>query len=129
MNQTTPALLSALSSATNITLLAPSNDAISKLLANNATVAAIAKDPGLLIAVLQYHVLQGTYFASQVPTTPAFIPTLLDNSTYSNVTGGQVVEAVSRGGNVTFYSGLKINSTVTQAVRIAHGQTRHKMYN
>ena len=105
-----------MNSATNITILAPSNNAIGLLLNDTATVTAIAADPGLIVAVLQYHILQGTYFASQIPTTPAFIPTLLTNETYSNVTGGQVVEAFANNGNVTFLSGLKINSSVIETV-------------
>ncbi|ORY10425.1 FAS1 domain-containing protein [Clohesyomyces aquaticus] len=109
-----PALLSALSQAQNITILAPSNEAFAKLL-NSSAGEAVAADPELLAAVLQYHVIQGTIYASQISNMSAFVPTLLENSTYSNVTGGQVVEAVAIGETVAFYSGLLQNSTVTTA--------------
>jgi uncharacterized surface protein with fasciclin (FAS1) repeats len=110
-----PELLTALSNATNITILAPSNEAFANF-ANSSLAADVATDPGLLAAVLQYHVLNGTYTASQITNQSAFIPTLLQNSTYSNVTGGQVVEAVVIGNETVFYSGLLQNATVTTAV-------------
>lgn len=111
-----PAVLDALSAAKNITILAPSNEAFSKLMASPAGAAIQANDTALIQAVLTYHVLNGTYPASEVTAMPAFIPTLLMNMNYTNVTGGQVVEAVKMGSNVTFISGLLMNSTVTKAV-------------
>lgn len=68
--------------------------------------------------------LNGTYYASNVTSTPAFIPTMLTNTTYSNVTGGQVVEAMMMDGQVMFLSALKANATVTQAVRLCKGKER-----
>ena len=111
-----PSLLSSLANATNITILAPSNQAFTKLL-NNASLADLTgSDAGAVQALLQYHVLNGTYPASTITDTPAFVPTLLQNTTYSNVTGGQGVEAVRQGDSVIFYSGLLSNASVTQAV-------------
>lgn len=109
-----PQLLAALGNATNITILAPSNEAFASF-ANSSAAADVATDPGLLAAVLQYHVLNGTYSASQITNQSTFIPTLLQNSTYSNVTGGQVVEAIMIGNETVFYSGLLMNATVTEA--------------
>ena len=63
-----------------------------------------------------YHVLNGTYPASAVTETPLFLPTTLNDTQYTNVTGGQVVEAIKQGDDVVFYSGLLSNATVTQAV-------------
>lgn len=110
-----PALTQGLAAARNVTLLAPSNDAISALL-NSSTGKMLTADPGLAQAVLQYHVLNGTYYASQVTNMSTFIPTMLNNMTYSNVTGGQRVNAILEGSNVTFFSGLNMNTTVMQAV-------------
>lgn len=104
----------ALTSARNVTLLAPSNEAFASL--GNTTLQALTQDEGLLTALLQYHVLDGTIMASDITNMSSFVPTSLTNNTYANVTGGQVVEAVNRDGNVTFFSGLLDNSTVTQAV-------------
>ena len=111
-----PDLLSSLGSASNITVLAPSNEAFNALFATAAGAAA-KSDSGLLQAVLEYHVLNGTYPASAIPSTGAFAPSLLTNSSYTNVTGGQRVEGKSSNGNVTFISGGGAMSNVSQAVR------------
>ncbi|KAH7088247.1 FAS1 domain-containing protein [Paraphoma chrysanthemicola] len=108
-----PGLIETLSGASNITILAPSNRAFGQV--PNATLAGLTQNTGLLTALLQYHVLNGTYPASAVTNTSAFIPTLLTNRQFTNVTGGQRVNAVLRNGNVTFFSGLLANSTVSQA--------------
>lgn len=51
-----------------------------------------------------------------------FIPTALTNMSYTNVTGGQRVEAVASGSNIEFISGLLQNSTVVQAdIKFAGG--------
>ncbi|KAL9086086.1 MAG: hypothetical protein Q9165_007298 [Trypethelium subeluteriae] len=109
-----PSLLQALGSASNITVLAPTNEAFNALF-STPTGAAAQNDVGLLQAVLQYHVINGTYPASSIPSTGAFVPTLLTNSSYTNVTGGQRVEGISQNGGVTFFSGGKATSNVTQA--------------
>lgn len=114
-------ILESLQDASNITILAPSNDALRSLL--NSSVVMEAEDlQGLVTAVLTYHVLNGTFYAANVTDTPAFIPTLLSNSSYENVTGAQVVEALaSQSGDettVSFYSGLKAQANVTEAVRV-----------
>jgi uncharacterized surface protein with fasciclin (FAS1) repeats len=107
-------LVQGLSSAQNITILAPSNEAFAAI--GNETVQALASNTGLLTALLQYHVLNGTYLSSAITNQSAFVPTLLTNGLFTNVTGGQVVEAVTTGDNVTFFSGLLSNSTVSTAV-------------
>jgi uncharacterized surface protein with fasciclin (FAS1) repeats len=124
-----------LSSTSNFTLVAPSNDAFSKFLAAPANKVA-AMDPNTLMGVLQYHVLNGVFPASAFTTTQQFIPTMLmgssSNTTMTNttmksmnatmpltaVTGGQVVGAMIVGSKVMIMSGLKAMSTVQTAVRI-----------
>lgn len=115
-------MLDSLSNANNITVLAPDNNAFNEYLNDSQVQDMVMMDPGLVQAVLQYHVLNGTYYADNITDTPTFVPTLLDNSTYENVTGGQVVEAVSNDGNVSFYSALRQVSYVTQAVSITRLQ-------
>ena len=111
-----PDLLTTLSMATNITILAPSNEAFAAFLNSSAGMAVTLNDTAAIQAILSYHVLNGTYPASSIMSTPAFVPTLLNNPSYSNVTGGQVVEAVTQGSSVEIYSGLLANSTVTTPV-------------
>jgi uncharacterized surface protein with fasciclin (FAS1) repeats len=111
-------ILQSLSGLSNITILAPSNDAFAKI--DNETLSSLAANQGLLTAVLQYHVLNGTYPASAITNSSVFVPTALTNNLFTNVTGGQRVEAKTNDGNVTFYSGLLSNSTVTTAVNSSH---------
>jgi uncharacterized surface protein with fasciclin (FAS1) repeats len=108
------ALVAGLAMTPNITILAPSNTAFGELMSGPG--AAALNDTALIQAVLQYHVLNGTYYAANVTETPAFIPTALMNTSYTNVTGGQVVKAMTMDGNVFFYSGLLANSSVAQPV-------------
>ncbi|KAL8916614.1 MAG: hypothetical protein Q9172_006229 [Xanthocarpia lactea] len=110
-----PGLGDMLSSASNVTILAPSNEAFEKFMRTPRAAALTSGDTEAIQALLSYHVLNGTYPASAVTETPLFLPTMLNNSDYSNVTGGQVVEALMQGENVLFYSGLLNNATVTTA--------------
>ncbi|CZR52632.1 related to TGF beta induced protein ig-h3 precursor [Phialocephala subalpina] len=109
-----PALSAALASASPITILAPSNDAFSKLLSTSAGMA-VSKDPSMVAALLEYHVLNGTFNSSAFTTTAQFVPSLLTNQTFTNVTGGQVVMGMLSGKTVKLMSGLKETSTVTTA--------------
>lgn len=55
--------------------------------------------------------------AQLIPGTPVFLPTLLNDAKWSNVTGGQVVQNVKQAGDVVvFVSGQGSRSTLTQAV-------------
>lgn len=110
-----PTFLSSLEQMTNITLLAPSNDAFD--LAVNSD-AGIASNTDLVTAIFSYHVLDGVY--TNFTTMPAFHPTMLGPGEYANVTGGQVVEAVGSTDQSTnsgyLYSGLLQNATLVQGV-------------
>ncbi|KAL9029251.1 MAG: hypothetical protein Q9196_002489 [Gyalolechia fulgens] len=110
-----PGLAETLGSATNITILAPSNDAFESFTETPSGGALAANDTTAIQALLQYHIINGTYLSNAVTETPVFLPTLLNDTAYTNVTGGQVVEAVRQGENVVFYSGLLSNSSVTTA--------------
>jgi len=110
---TQPDIVSALNQAQNITILAPSNDALNMLFNNNSQkVLEFMQNPTMVAALLSYHVLNGTYYASSFTNTSQFIPTLLTNQTYANITGGQRVQALATNNTVAFYSALKENSTV-----------------
>ncbi|KAH6874435.1 FAS1 domain-containing protein [Thelonectria olida] len=108
-------LLDQLSDLSNITILAPSNEALGRFLNTTNITEVAVQDPNIVSAILSYHVLNGTYYASNFTDTPAFIPSLLNNQTYENVTGGQVVEGVAVDDGVSFYSALRAESNVTEA--------------
>ncbi|KAM0267470.1 hypothetical protein ACHAQH_010104 [Verticillium albo-atrum] len=110
-----PDLVEALSGLTNITILAPSNDALNTLLSDTTVAQQVTSDPSIVAAILQYHVLNGTYRAADVPDSAVFIQSLLSNETYEQVSGSQVVGAEAEDDSVVFYSALKTESTVTQA--------------
>jgi hypothetical protein len=73
--------------------------------------------PDAVAALLTYHVLNGTYPASAFTNMSMFIPTMLMNTSYANVTGGQVVEVMAMNNTVVFTSGLLSTSMVTTPVR------------
>jgi uncharacterized surface protein with fasciclin (FAS1) repeats len=106
-----------LSGAQGVTLLAPSNDALTELY-NSPLANQLAQDPNLLTAFLAYHVLDGIFFNSHfVNTQPHLsLPTLLDIETFSNVSGGQRIISTSQNGAVTFFSGHGAQAAVQGAV-------------
>lgn len=111
-----PDVAAQVTAATNVTLFAPNNAAIQALNSSGALEAATMMD-GAVEALLSYHVVVGQVPSDAITETPTFAATTLENSAYSNVTGGQVVEAAVDGEDVVITSGLKAPSTVTEAVR------------
>ncbi|KAL8650082.1 MAG: hypothetical protein Q9210_004033 [Variospora velana] len=120
-----PGLADMLGSAENLTILAPSNEAFEMFLETPAAAALASNDTEAIRALLSYHIINGTYEASAVTDMPVFLPTMLNDSMYANVTGGQVVEAVMQGESVVFYSGLLSNATVTTADQMFTGGVVH----
>ncbi|KIW98519.1 uncharacterized protein Z519_00180 [Cladophialophora bantiana CBS 173.52] len=105
-----PELTATLASLQNITLLAPNNNAFTKLLNSPAGAALVQNDTTMIQALFTYHVLNGTYadFGDR-----QFVPTLLQPPQFTNVTGGQVVEAVTNENRVSLVSGLLSNASVS----------------
>ncbi|KAG7289324.1 hypothetical protein NEMBOFW57_005691 [Staphylotrichum longicolle] len=94
-----------LSNVQGVTLLAPSNNALNQLY-SSPLYGQLASDPNLLVAFLSYHVLDGIYFMSDIGATQlASLPTFMNMNSYSNVSGGQVIEAVTQNNQVTFVTG------------------------
>lgn len=113
-------VLATLANSTNITIFAPSNDALEELMAAIGF-DALAAVPGYIEAVLQYHVVNASVSSANFTTSPLFVPTLQSNETYANVTGGQRIGLVLTGegddASPQVLSGLGQTSEVTQAVR------------
>ena len=114
-----PELVAALSQAQNITILAPNNDALASFI-NSTAGAAASTDPSAIVALLTYHVLNGSYPSSAFTDMAAFAPTFLSNASYTNVTGGQVVKAQLSGTDVSIVSGLLSESKVVTPVSSSH---------
>jgi uncharacterized surface protein with fasciclin (FAS1) repeats len=93
-----PGLASSLNSSSNITILAPTNEAFETLLNAPRNAENLAIDERIANAtniLLDYHVIRGQYPSSAFEETPTFVSTLFtDQLTYfgnarTNVTGGQ----------------------------------------
>lgn len=106
-----PNLVEALKTTPDITILAPSNDAIAKLLASPLG-KSLAAEPKLIEAILSYHVVTGKLATSEFKTTPVFLPTGLTAQALTNVTGGQVVEAFRNDNQLDIVSGLTVSHVV-----------------
>lgn len=111
-----PDLAANLATLSNVTLLAPNNDAFTKLL-SAAQSSGLLNNTALINSLFTYHVLNGTYNSSQITSTPQFLPTLLQaSSNFTTLASGAVVEGVKSGNKTVFYSGALANSTVVDAV-------------
>merc|ERR1712070_21228 len=108
-----PDFAATLASWEDVTILAPSNDALETLM--NSDAGSMLDNDEFVQSLLRYHVLNGTVYSSNITQTPIFAPTYLNSSMYSNVTGGQVVAAQMEDGEAQFVSGLKQVSTVSEA--------------
>ena len=115
-----PELVSALSSIeSGITILAPSDAAFTTLLSDPAVAARVESESGFVPALVSYHVLNGTFYASDFTSSqrPLFVPTLLTDTAYTTVSGGQRVEARTEDGSVVVVTGNDAKATVQATVR------------
>jgi len=113
--QQQPGLVATLGGLSDITILAPSNEAFTKLLSDPAVASAVQTNPSLVPALLSHHVLNGTFYSSALTTLskPAFPHTLLAAEPFTSLSAGQVVEVQSSNGGVTILSGNGASSSVT----------------
>lgn len=110
-----PSLVANLESRKNLTILAPTNEALSEW-AVSPLGKKIATSDDAVQALLSYHVLGAIVPASAFTLTPAFVPTLLNSPAFTNVTGGQVVEGKLNGTTIEITSGLLEISRVVKGV-------------
>ncbi|KAH8784330.1 FAS1 domain-containing protein, partial [Hyaloscypha finlandica] len=97
-------LTNLLSSADNVTLLAPSNAAFEAWLPKQAP--NLTEDQ--IEALLTYHLVHGVFPSVTFSDQPQFSKTFLNNITYTNVTGGQRAElSTGSSGNPEIVSGNK----------------------
>lgn len=98
-----PELLADIQSTEDITLLVPSESALSELNNESTNETEIPQ-------LLRYHVLRGSYSVSDLLSqTNPFIRTLM---TDTGVTGGQRVQVSGDGETVNIFSGLNRNATI-----------------
>ncbi len=117
-----PIFTAFLENLTDVTILAPSNDALATFFSSPAGIAA-SNNPAALEAVLQYHIQSGMWYqqTGSAPTAGEeaghWTRTLLTSPSETNVTGGQFLEGVlDMTGTGLFYSGLGDTSKVITPV-------------
>ncbi|KAI4159907.1 MAG: hypothetical protein L6R39_000283 [Caloplaca ligustica] len=105
-----------LSFQSEVTILAPNNDAFNKIPYSSLGPAFEANQSQIVRAVLQYHILPGLHPSGSYNGTFSFDKTWLQNTSYTNVTGGQAVGGVQQAGDVNvFTSGMGTRSTLVTA--------------
>ena len=90
-------------------MLAPTDDAINAFALNNTD---INTDQDKVRALLEYHLTHDTHPSATFGIAPLFPATLLTNSLYANVTGGQRVELVLEDDQPAIVSGIKKTSRI-----------------
>ncbi|KAH6657523.1 FAS1 domain-containing protein [Truncatella angustata] len=129
-------LADTLSSASNITIMAPTNQAFANVPRDIPEGEAIElrNDTISIGALLANHVFKGVYPSNVITNIPTFAQTLLDDSyitarqPFSNFTGGAYNGLVKNGDDVCILSGEQTVSTVTKAdITLGEGITIHKV--
>ena len=113
--------------ANPITVLAPSNAALAKTIYYSIVGPAFAnKDVPTIKAILSYHVVPGDITTKSLLPTFQYFPTMLTNSSYSNVTGGQRVGGVmQQGTEMIWTSGTSTRSPAVTTDISFQGGTIH----
>ncbi|KAL8795796.1 MAG: hypothetical protein Q9182_007490 [Xanthomendoza sp. 2 TL-2023] len=107
-----------LSFQSDVTILAPNNDAFNKIPYSSLGAAFETNQSQIVRSVLQYHILTGRHPAAGYNSSFSFDKSWLQHINYTNVTGGQVVGGVQQAGNVNiFTSGMGTRSTLVTPVR------------
>ncbi|KAG8167290.1 hypothetical protein KVR01_002979 [Diaporthe batatas] len=106
-----PQFTQALTTISNITILAPSNDAFEKAM---KAMPGLTNDMNMVTALLQYHVMSGVMMSTAFTETPKFVSTFM-GMPFSMVTGNQKVELVKMENMAMIFSGFKQMSSVTKA--------------
>ncbi|KAL8927421.1 MAG: hypothetical protein Q9172_001352 [Xanthocarpia lactea] len=102
-----------LSFQSDITILAPNNEAFNKIPYSSLGPAFKANQSQIVRSILQYHIIPGLHPAGAYNGSFTFDQTWLQNTSYTNVTRGQVIGGVQQAGNVNvFTSGLGTRSTL-----------------
>ncbi|KAK1624251.1 FAS1 domain-containing protein [Colletotrichum phormii] len=131
-----PGLADTLASSSNITIVAPPNQAFANVPRDIPEGEAIEYRNNIIAigALLANHVFKGVYPSNVITDVPTFAQTLLDGSyvdyrqPFSNFTGGAYNGLVKNGKDVCILSGEQTISTVTQAdIKLGEGITIHKI--
>lgn len=101
----------ALTMQSNVTILAPSNDAFEQAL---KAMPNVTNDMNMVTALLQYHIIVGAMMSTAFTETPRFVSTYM-GMPFAMVTGNQKLELLKMDNMAMIFSGFKQMSTVTKA--------------
>ncbi|KAF2671207.1 Fasciclin-domain-containing protein [Microthyrium microscopicum] len=120
-------LTSFFTSANNITLFVPSDSAFKEwnLLQDIALSSHNSSISDQIEALLTYHIVNGTFSTKGFSDRPRFASTLISNSIFTNVTGGQRVELVMNGANPVIGSYNRTTSGISTSDAIFAGGLIH----
>ncbi|KAI0130109.1 beta-Ig-H3/fasciclin [Xylariales sp. AK1849] len=121
---TVPQLTSALATAANITIVAPSNQAFTKLMTTMPNATAMTQNTTFVTTLLEYHVLSGMFSSSTFSTTPVFASSVLTTSSTLG-TSAQKVELIESNKEALVLSGFKQASRVSKADIMFDGGVLH----
>ncbi|KAM0816579.1 putative FAS1 domain-containing protein [Seiridium cardinale] len=121
---TVPQLTSALTTASNITVIAPSNAAFQAAMAAMPNLATMVKNTTFLTNLLEYHVVQGGVSSSMFSATPVFASTALQVPLAAGPSS-QMVELLKSNADALVISGFKQVSRVTKADLFFDGGVLH----
>lgn len=106
-----PQFTQALTMTSNVTILAPSNDAFEQAM---KAMPMLTSDMNMVTALLQYHIIQGIMMSTAFTETPQFVSTFM-GTPFSMVTGNQKVELLKMDNMAMIFSGFKQMSSVSKA--------------
>lgn len=108
--------------ANSPSVLVPTDAAIE---AAQSLMPAAFNDSNSIRALLQYHILLDTHPAQSFSNSSNLVPTLLQDTSYANVTGGQRVELSLKDGQPTFLSAIKAESKIVRPDNFFKGGLLH----
>ncbi|KAK2782521.1 hypothetical protein FQN52_000850 [Onygenales sp. PD_12] len=98
--------LQSLLKAQNVTVLAPDTAALEQMFPPGFNGTGAINNAHLINAIIMYHVLKGKYKKDDITKNSKFLPTMLDDRSFENVTDGQVVQAFEANDTNFIYSGM-----------------------
>ncbi|GKT62869.1 fasciclin domain-containing protein [Colletotrichum tofieldiae] len=100
-----PEVILKLPSYDGVTIVAPSNAAFENIPGTQLNGIWNESDPSIAVPILEYHILQGTVSTGALESGPSVLrSSLLQNPTWTNVTGGQNVMVNKQPGDVIVFT-------------------------
>ncbi|KAK3403441.1 FAS1 domain-containing protein [Sordaria brevicollis] len=119
--QTRQDLFAAINSTSDITILAPSNDALNGLFSNSAVMADFNSDPDLVEAFWNYHVLKGVWWTSNLTSGTSTTSTSAAKKKRKKRDGTDIIDEDGLDGQSLFIPTL-LDPDITSYANVSGGQ-------